>query len=149
MIDQFKQRPLVTIYDPINKLWESLPPIPAKFEFYSFSNCICDKHKLVLLGLYECIWPNLPTQMAKRRNLLKPSQTTRAILVFDFLSCKWRKGANMPTQQFVVYLACCASLEGLIYIALQSKMTSKVAVYNVEIDEWKLLPNMLQNQWLY
>ncbi|XP_059064060.1 F-box/kelch-repeat protein At1g55270-like [Cryptomeria japonica] len=109
---QFKSLPLVTIYDPINKLWEKLPPIPAEFEFCSSSKLICVKHKL-------------------------------------------RKGADMPTRECPANFGCCASPEGLIYLAggrqngeITGKATSQAAVYNVETNEWKLLPNMLQKQWL-
>ncbi|GLJ04935.1 hypothetical protein SUGI_0007260 [Cryptomeria japonica] len=143
---QFKSLPLVTIYDPINKLWEKLPTIPAEFEFCSSSKLICVKHKLVLLGL---------SQRNRAGSKRKRTETTKAILIFDFLSCKWRKGADMPTRECPANFGCCASPEGLIYLAggrqngeITGKATSQAAVYNVETNEWKLLPNMLQNQWL-
>ena len=49
------------------------------------------------------------------------------------MSFKWRKGADPPTPQIMFDFACC-------------KSTSQAAVYNVDRDEWKLLPNMLQRQ---
>ncbi|XP_059064019.1 F-box/kelch-repeat protein At1g55270 [Cryptomeria japonica] len=147
---QFKSLPLVTIYDPINKLWEKLPPIPAEFEFCSSSKLICVKHKLVLLGL---------SQRNRAGSKRKRTETTNAILVFDFLSCKWRKGADMPTPECPANFGCCASPEGLIYLAggrqngeITGKATSQAAalsMYDEEVQQfepetevWSILPNM-------
>ncbi|XP_059073338.1 F-box/kelch-repeat protein At2g44130-like [Cryptomeria japonica] len=92
----------VIIYYPIGHWWEILPGIPEEFEldYTEYHRCVFvrSKHQLVVVGLFN------------RRTEIE------GVLIFDFLSRKWRLGADMPRNRFE--FACAASpTEGLVYIA--------------------------------
>ncbi|GLJ14975.1 hypothetical protein SUGI_0244470 [Cryptomeria japonica] len=91
------------------------------------------KHQLVVLGLLN-----------RRSNI-------EGVLIFDFLSSKWRLGADMPCNRFE--FACLASpTEELVYIAGGYKgpyteedwspYQLEAFVYNVEENKWNSLPPM-------
>ncbi|XP_059064425.1 F-box/kelch-repeat protein At1g15670-like [Cryptomeria japonica] len=120
-LDQSDDCNRMAVYDLVHYSVATSPSMPSKFQFTKFSHCLCVDQKLILLGLqYE-------------------NQPTGTTMVFDFMSCRWKKGAEIPIDKFGYQLACCASPERLVYIAGRSK---KAAVYDVGEDKWELLPEM-------
>ena len=61
------------------------------------------------------------------------------IMVFDFMSHTWRNGAEIPINEFGHQITCCASPEGLAYIARENQ---EATVYDVFEDRWERLPEM-------
>ncbi|GLJ34962.1 hypothetical protein SUGI_0703490 [Cryptomeria japonica] len=120
-LDQSDDCNRIAVYDPVHNSVAKSPSVPSKFQFTRFSHCLCVDQKLIVLGLqYE-------------------NQPTGTTMVFDFMSCRWKTGAEIPIDKFGYQLACCASPERLVYIAGRSK---KAAVYDVGEDKWELLPEM-------
>ncbi|GLJ34247.1 hypothetical protein SUGI_0688170 [Cryptomeria japonica] len=120
----------ITLYDPVDQSSKRLPRTPTGLEICRISRIICLNHKIVLLGL-------------------KQSQGyTAKILIYDLLSCKWKQGAEIPTDRFDHMFAFCASTEGSIYIAggisKGGRPLRKAAIYKVDEDKWELLPEMNQ-----
>ncbi|GLJ35015.1 hypothetical protein SUGI_0704530 [Cryptomeria japonica] len=66
------------------------------------------------------------------------NEATRTIMVFNFMSSTWKKGAKIPTHEFGHQIAYCASPEGLVYIAQESQAT----VYELSQGKWRLLPGI-------
>ncbi|GLJ04657.1 hypothetical protein SUGI_0000760 [Cryptomeria japonica] len=127
---EYKQRSApaygVTIYDPLKSSWERLPNIPTGFPL--FSNCVCVNQKLVVLGGWNPhTW-----------------EDSKAVFVYDFCSCTWKSGTDMPTLQS--FCACSVSPQGLIYVAgghdQNKNALRRAAAYNVEKDKWEVLPDM-------
>ncbi|GLJ14974.1 hypothetical protein SUGI_0244460 [Cryptomeria japonica] len=124
------------IYYPIGHWWEILPEILEEFEldYTEYHQCVFvrSKHQLVVVGLFN------------RRTDIE------VVLIFDFLSRKWRLGADMPRNRFE--FACAASpTEGLVYIGggyngpyteERSPYQLEAFVYNVEENKWNSLPPM-------
>ncbi|GLJ34963.1 hypothetical protein SUGI_0703510 [Cryptomeria japonica] len=111
----------ITVYDPVHNSVAKSPSMPPKFQYTDYSHCLCVDQKLIVVGLeYE-------------------NQPTRTTMVFDFMSYRWRKGAEIPIHIFEYQLACCVSPERLVYIVGKSKAAS---VYDVGENKWELLPEM-------
>ncbi|GLJ08259.1 hypothetical protein SUGI_0084970 [Cryptomeria japonica] len=78
--------------------------------------------------------------------LLNTCTDMKGVLIFDFLSRKWRLGTDMPCSR--CYFACApSSSEGFVYIAggFHRKTFSpylEAFVYNVEENKWDFLPAM-------
>ncbi|GLJ34249.1 hypothetical protein SUGI_0688220 [Cryptomeria japonica] len=122
----------ITLYDPVNQSSKRLPRTPTGFEISYISRIICLNHKIVLLGL-------------KHTDVY-----TAKILIYDLLSCKWKQGAEIPTDRSDNKFAFCASPEGSIYIAGgfskygRRRRLREAAIYKVDEDKWELLPEMNQ-----
>ncbi|GLJ52017.1 hypothetical protein SUGI_1105750 [Cryptomeria japonica] len=126
----------VIICYPLGRFLERLPQIPKQFqlEYTAYHRCVFvrSKHQLVIMGL------------------LNRRSDREGVLIFDFLSHKWRVGADMPCSR--CYFACAASTtEPLVYIAGGCKRPFKrgfsrplpeAFVYNVEKNKWDFLPAM-------
>ncbi|KAH9314042.1 hypothetical protein KI387_022669 [Taxus chinensis] len=123
----------VRVFDPIQNIWKTLSPVPKSIgngkgirvnaHFYSV------KQKLVFVGGWD------PYTLA----------ATKMVCLYDFSSCKWRQGTDMPRwrDQF----ASAADAEGrVIYVAggcnkFRAPLRS-AAVYKVDEDKWDFLPDM-------
>ncbi|GLJ14939.1 hypothetical protein SUGI_0243800 [Cryptomeria japonica] len=122
----------VIIYSHLGHCLESLPQIPREFKLeytdYYQSMFVRSRQLLLVLGLL-----NTCTDM-------------EGVLIFDFLSRKWRLGTDMTCSR--CYFACDpSSSEGLVYIAggFHRKTFSpylEAFVYNVEENKWDFLPPM-------
>ena len=127
---------VVTVYDPLEGTWETLPALPHFLGCYhriplSF-NCIAVNQKLVLMGGYN------PEEQ----------EDVNTVFIYNFSSGNWSRGADMPV--FRTYGTLSVSPEGLVYVAggmdNHGNGLRGAAVYNVEEDEWKLLPDMSQER---
>ncbi|KAH9328794.1 hypothetical protein KI387_000902, partial [Taxus chinensis] len=119
---------VVKIYDPVEKEWKLLRPMPDLYEFSDISRCVVVNNELVLLGV-------------TRRDIAWCTQKRGTVLIFNFSNSTWRKGADMYT--FPYSFACAArGEEGEVYIAggdLKGPV-GKAYVYNVAEDRWRRLP---------
>ena len=95
--------------------------MPTEFHFTDYSHFLCVGKKLIVIGLqYE----NKPTS---------------TIMVFDFMSHTWIKGAEVHVHEFGHQIACCASPKRLVYIGGENQ---EAAVYDVFENTWECLPEM-------
>uniref|UniRef100_A0A0D6R9I4 F-box domain-containing protein n=1 Tax=Araucaria cunninghamii TaxID=56994 RepID=A0A0D6R9I4_ARACU len=123
----------LSVYDPIQGAWDRLPPIP---QFPSgvplFCHCVSVNQKLVLIGGWH------PSKW----------EAMRSVFVYDFSSGSWCQGADMPTLRS--FFACSVSPDGRVYVAGghdDCKNALRAAeAYNVEEDEWEILPPMSQER---
>ncbi|GLJ14991.1 hypothetical protein SUGI_0244760 [Cryptomeria japonica] len=123
----------VVIYYPLAQWWERLPQIPAEFglKYREYHRCVFVRStkQLVVVGLFN------------RRGYRE------GVLIFNFLSRRWRLSADVPfTRKF---FACAASASGgLVYVAgsyipkgpSTSCQRLEGFVYNVEENKWDFLP---------
>ncbi|GLJ35146.1 hypothetical protein SUGI_0707490 [Cryptomeria japonica] len=113
----------ITIYDPVHNRAAKSPTIPYNFRYAGYSQCFCVDQKLIVIGLEH-----------------EKSEKRSTVMVYDFMSFRWRRGAEMPID--IVghrLLALCASPEGLVYVVTSCK---EAAVYDVLQDKWDRLPEM-------
>ncbi|XP_059064396.1 F-box/kelch-repeat protein At2g44130-like [Cryptomeria japonica] len=110
----------LTMYDPVRGFWHRSPPLPIGFKLAFSTRLVCWRRKLVFIGL-------------KRYN-----RETRSILVYDFCFNRWHVGTEMPEMQLIKRFVCCASPQGTVYVAGDRL----AAVYDINTDEWELLPPM-------
>ncbi|GLJ19196.1 hypothetical protein SUGI_0344880 [Cryptomeria japonica] len=125
------------IYHCPSNSFGRLPPIPTESGLpynysYGSSHCINLGHRLIVIGL---VGPD-------KKGIMGPLEAT---FVYDFCSCRWEKGANMVVGRWGFSCAL-DSINGLIYTAggrdRDNIMVFEGEVYNVEEDEWSLLPPM-------
>jgi hypothetical protein len=122
----------IIVLDPVRYTWTVLrhmPDFPTGVPL--FCECVCFNGKLVLMGgLHPQNWH----EMSKR------------VYIFDFVSAKWLRGADMPTRRIGFACSVCSST-GLIYVAGgkddQNDLLT-VEAYNVEEDKWETLSPMSQ-----
>lgn len=121
-------RLVVTVYDPVKDTWGRLPPIdvPPNTKIPFCCSCVAVNRKLLLIGGFEFI---------------------RRVYIYDFRCREWRRGANMPTARKL--FACSVSFSvGLVYVAggidLDGNPLSSAEAYDVEKDEWEILPPMIE-----
>ncbi|XP_057821768.2 F-box/kelch-repeat protein At2g44130 isoform X2 [Cryptomeria japonica] len=116
----------VIIYYPRGNWWERLPQVPTEFEleYTIYHRCVFVRltQELVVIGL----------KSSSRID-------TEAVLIFDFLSRRWRLGANMAC--ILTWFACAASpSKGLVYVDRGYPFLEEAFVYNVEENKWDFLP---------
>ena len=123
---------VITVYDPVQGTWEQLPPIPhfpGRFK--------------TMLSLCRCLRVNRKLVFIYGQN---PKGVQHTVFIYDFSCGKWSLGRDIPLQAATTAFS--VSPEGLIYVAGGLKFgwntAREAAVYNVEKDEWKLLPPMNQ-----
>lgn len=124
----FAQEFVIAVHDPVQGTWEELPRlprgIPDRFRW------VCVNLKLLLIG-------------GRNSNYVERQYS---VFIYDFSSAKWSRGTDCPLE--TVDAACSVSAEGLVYVAggmdRNDNAVRGAAVYNVEKDEWKLLPHMNQ-----
>ena len=114
---------------PLQGAWDSLPSIPLFSDGIPlFCHCVWVNQYLVMIGGWH------PSQW----------EAMNSVFIYDFSSCKWRQGADMPRVRF----ACSVSPDGLIYVAGghdEYKNALRAAeAYNVEEDKWEILSPMSQ-----
>lgn len=127
----------VVVYDPLQDAWETLPDLPHFPGCYQkipeYTECVSVNQRLVLIGGYN------PTE----------EEDVNTVFIYDFSSAQWIRGADMPL--FRTCGALSVSPEGLVYIAggvdSDDNALRGAAVYSVEEDEWKLLPDMSQGRF--
>jgi len=124
----------VTLYDPQNGTRQSLPPIdePQFRGIPIWCQCVAVNQKLVLMGgLHPPV----------RTGLLK------SVYIYDFVSARWSRGADMPTPRIFFACSVCSS-SGVIYVAggndENNRPLASAEFYNVEEDRWENLPSMAQ-----
>uniref|UniRef100_A0A0C9RXD3 TSA: Wollemia nobilis Ref_Wollemi_Transcript_6185_1785 transcribed RNA sequence n=1 Tax=Wollemia nobilis TaxID=56998 RepID=A0A0C9RXD3_9CONI len=123
----------LSVYDPIQGAWDRLPSIPL---FPSgvplFCHCVSVNQKLVLIGGWH------PSKW----------EAMRSVFVYDFSFGSWRQGADMPTLRS--FFACSVSPDGRVCVAgghddCKNALRASEA-YNVEEDQWEILPPMSQER---
>ncbi|GLJ35145.1 hypothetical protein SUGI_0707480 [Cryptomeria japonica] len=122
LLGQFDGANRITIYDPVHNRVARSPSMPPNFRYAHYSQCLCVDKKLIVIGLEHERTPKKST-----------------VMVYDFMTFRWRRGADIPIDTIGHRLAHCASPEGLVYVVTSCKA---VAVYDVVQDKWDLLPVM-------
>ncbi|XP_042497249.1 F-box/kelch-repeat protein At1g80440-like [Macadamia integrifolia] len=124
----------LTVYEPVTGIWAELPPVPG---FSDGLPLFCQVAgvglKLVVVGGWN------PENWA----------VSKAVLVYDFVSATWHRGADMPGVPRS-FFACASDSDRMVFVAgghddgknaLRSAM-----VYDVAKDEWVPLPDMAQQR---
>ncbi|GLJ13386.1 hypothetical protein SUGI_0211190 [Cryptomeria japonica] len=123
IIDGISNR--VAVYNLENNSCKSLPPVPGPI--YSIEHCHFVKQKLVLIT-----------------DIVRDS-TRICVWLFDFASCKWRRGATM-LRWLEDFTSAADEDGGLIYVGggfdRSGKPVRSASVYNVEEDKWDVLPDI-------
>lgn len=129
----------ISVYDPVQGTLEQLPRLPHfpgdHQGIPDYCHRVCVNRKLVLIGGLN------PNDQKRIHN----------VFIYDFSSAKWTRGTDTPLP--AIGSACAVSPEGLVYVAggrmdrNENAVGGGAAVYNVEKDEWKLLPEMKNQQW--
>ena len=125
----------ITVYDPVEKTSERTAPIPCDLVPFVI-RFVCVNEKLVMFGLWT----------------LEMTETLEVVvIIYDFVSKKWRRGSNIPTSR-IEFASAVSSSKGLIYVAGgedgRGNSLSTVEAYDVEEDRWEILPPMTHNRQL-
>jgi hypothetical protein len=123
----------LTLYDPLLGTWDRLPSIPQFADRIPlFCQCVWVEQKLVMIGGWH------PSRW----------EAMSSVFIYDFTSCTWRQGADMPTVRS--FFACSVSPDGLIYVAGghdNNKNALRAAeAYDVKHNKWEILPPMSQER---
>lgn len=133
--DKWRGSPVygLTLYDPLQGSWDRLPSFPQFPDgIPRFCHFVSVDQKLVLIG--GC----------------NPSswEAMNSVLIYDFISSTWRRGADMPTVRS--FFASSVSPDGLIYVAGgqddNKSALRTAAAYDVKHDKWEVLPPMAQER---
>uniref|UniRef100_A0A7I4F9I2 F-box domain-containing protein n=2 Tax=Physcomitrium patens TaxID=3218 RepID=A0A7I4F9I2_PHYPA len=120
-------------YDPIAGKWSILPPIPGRSEDQQWQGfaCVGFRHKLFLIG--------------GTRKLNSPNSEGMVcsnVVIYDSLTNKWTKGANMNTSRS---WAAAAVVGDKLYVAGgqgTTKFLDSAEVYDPHTDTWKIISSM-------
>ncbi|CAJ1951197.1 unnamed protein product [Sphenostylis stenocarpa] len=120
----------LSVFEPETGHWTELPPPP---EFYSglpmFCQLVSVGYDLVLLGgLDPSSW-----------------RASNSVFVYNFLSAKWRRAADMPGGPRT-FFACASDSEGTVFVAgghdNEKNALRSALAYDVNSDRWVSLPDM-------
>lgn len=122
----------ITVYDPVKGTSESVPiNIPHCGRIPVSCKCVCVNRKLVLIG---GLHPSNKREM-------------KTIYIYDFVSARWSRGADIPNLRYLFAYAACSST-GRIYFAGghdgHHNALATAEAYDVEEDKWEVLPPMSQ-----
>lgn len=120
----------LTICEPETGLWSELPPIPG------FSGGLPMYCQLVGVGLSLVVMGGLD---------LDTWQSSTAVFVYDLVSARWRRGADMPGGERLLF-ACASDGDRTVYVAgghdgEKTALRSALA-YDVAGDAWRAMPDM-------
>ncbi|KAF7843312.1 F-box/kelch-repeat protein [Senna tora] len=120
----------LSVYEPGTGQWSELPPPPG---FTGGLPMFCQiagvGYDLVLMGGWDPdTW-----------------KSSNSVFIYNFLSAKWRRGADMPGGPRT-FFACASDSERVVYVAgghddEKNALRSALA-YDVARDEWVPLPDM-------
>ncbi|KAL5730683.1 hypothetical protein ACHQM5_003479 [Ranunculus cassubicifolius] len=120
----------LVIYEPESSSWNTIPTIPGYPDgLPPFSQCVGVGRKLVVIGSWE------PTTW----------KSTNSVYVFDFMSGKWKRRADMPGPARL-FFGCASDGNRMVFVAGghddDNIALSSAMAYDVIKDEWIALPDM-------
>ncbi|GLJ14989.1 hypothetical protein SUGI_0244700 [Cryptomeria japonica] len=127
----------VIIYYPLAQWLERLPQIPTEF-------------KLIYTEYHRCVFVRSTKQLVVV-GIFNSRSEKDCVLIFDFLSRRWRLGADMPYSRY--FFACAASpSEGHVYVGggdvHSGYQRLEGFVYNVEENKWDFLPSPMNSDYI-
>ncbi|XVF26704.1 hypothetical protein REPUB_Repub14bG0041300 [Reevesia pubescens] len=126
----------LSLLEPDTGNWFDLPQLPDEFTPHGlpyFCQIVAVGHDLVVMGgLNPVTW-----------------EVSGSVFVFNFLTTKWRFGADMPGVRRSMF-GCASSDDGMVYVAgghddEKNALRSALA-YDVAKDEWVPLPDMARER---
>ncbi|XP_010250361.1 PREDICTED: F-box/kelch-repeat protein At1g15670-like [Nelumbo nucifera] len=120
----------LTLFEPATGSWSSLPPAPGFPDGLPlFCQCAGVGRNLVVIGGWN------PTTW----------EVSKAVFVFDFMSGKWRRGADMPGGSRS-FFACASDSDRKVFVAGghddEKNALNSAMSYDLAKDEWAPLPDM-------
>uniref|UniRef100_A0A1U7XQ20 F-box/kelch-repeat protein At1g80440-like n=2 Tax=Nicotiana sylvestris TaxID=4096 RepID=A0A1U7XQ20_NICSY len=126
----------LSVYDPEKACSYDLPPIPEMVDgLPMFSQIIEVGPDLMVIGGFDPVsWRVLDS-----------------VFIYNFKSMSWRRGADMPGQQRLLF-GCSSDSEKMVLVTGGHNDDKNVALrsvllYDVEKDKWIVLPNMVMERY--
>lgn len=126
----------LSVYDPEKACSYDLPPIPEMVDgLPMFSQIIEVGSDLMVIGGFDPVsWRVLDS-----------------VFIYNFKSMSWRRGADMPGQQRLLF-GCSSDSEKMVLVTGGHNDDKNVALrsvllYDVEKDKWIVLPNMVMERY--
>ncbi|XP_047341315.1 F-box/kelch-repeat protein At1g80440-like [Impatiens glandulifera] len=112
---------VINVFDPMNRGWNRLPPIPNLTNGLSYSTSIASSEgKLVVFS----------TCNPESRD------PVMSVFVFDFATQRWRKGKDMPLTSSSKYSIVTSQCHRVFISGHLGQGEDAVLEYNVRTDEW-------------
>ena len=91
----------IIVFEPVKRTWATLRPNPDFLAgIPGHCMCVCVNRKLLLIG----------------GKIQETNEILKTVYIYDFVSAKWRRGADMPTLRSA-FGCSVSSSTGLIYVA--------------------------------